>query len=84
VRDGRVILIGGESGASADAHGEVEALVAATGNWETLPPLGVPRHSGGAAFLKDDLYYVAGNAGRGGGNKKDTIEKLTWPVAETK
>lgn len=84
VRDGRVILIGGESGTTTNAHGEVEALVAATGKWETLPSLGVPRHSGGAAFLKDDLYYVAGNAGRGGGKKMDTIEKLSWPALETK
>jgi N-acetylneuraminic acid mutarotase len=84
VRDGRVILIGGESGVGKGIHGEVEALVAATGTWETLPPLGEPRHSGGAAFLKDDLYYVAGNAGRGGGNRRDTIEKLSWPQAEPK
>ncbi len=84
VRDGRVIVIGGESGVGSGIHGEVEALVAVTGKWETLPPMGEPRHSGGADFIGDDLYYVAGNAGRGGGNEKSTIEKLSWPVAETK
>jgi N-acetylneuraminic acid mutarotase len=84
VRDGRVIVIGGESGVGKGIHGEVEALVAATGKWETLPPMGEPRHSGGADFIGSDLYYVAGNAGRGGGNEKTTIEKLSWPALETK
>lgn len=80
VRDRRVILIGGESGATAKAHGEVEALVTATGKWETLPPMKHPRHSGGADFVKNDLFYVAGNGRRGGGNEKTTIEKLAWPM----
>ena len=84
VRDGRVIVIGGESGATPQAHAEVEALVVATGAWETLPPMGEPRHSGGATFVKDDLYYVAGNGKRGGGDEKSTIEKLSWSPAETK
>lgn len=84
VRDGRVIVIGGESGVGKGIHGEVEALVAATGKWETLPPMGEPRHSGGADFIGNDLYYVAGNAGRGGGNEKSTIEKLSWPLETPK
>lgn len=84
VRDGRVIVIGGESGVGKGIHGEVEALVAATGKWETLPPMGEPRHSGGADFIGDDLYYVAGNASRGGGNEKNTIEKLSWPHGKPK
>jgi N-acetylneuraminic acid mutarotase len=80
VRDGRVIVIGGESGVGKGIHGEVEALVASTGDWETLPPMGEPRHSGGADFIGNDLYYVAGNASRGGGNEKTTVEMLSWPV----
>ncbi len=81
VRDGRVIVMGGESGATAKAHGEVEALIVATGVWETLPPMNQPRHSGGADFVKNDLFYVAGNARRGGGKEQSTIEKLHWPAA---
>jgi N-acetylneuraminic acid mutarotase len=84
VRDGRVIVIGGESGVGAGIHGEVEALVAETGAWETLPPMGVPRHSGGADFVGHDLYYVAGNGKRGGGDERTTVEMLSWPVPETK
>jgi N-acetylneuraminic acid mutarotase len=84
VRDGRVIVIGGESGVGKGIHGEVEALVATTGKWESLPPMGEPRHSGGADFIGNDLYYVAGNAGRGGGKESSTMEKLSWPVGETK
>lgn len=84
VHDGRVIVIGGESGTTANAHGEVEALVAATGTWEALPPMGEPRHSGGATILKGDIFYVAGNGKRGGGDEKTTIEKLSWPQPQTK
>lgn len=84
VRDGRVIVIGGESGVGKGIHGEVEALVAATGKWESLPPMGEPRHSGGADFIGNDLYHVAGNAGRGGGKEVSTIEKLSWPLETPK
>jgi N-acetylneuraminic acid mutarotase len=84
VRDGRVIVIGGESGVGNGIHGEVEALIVATGKWQALPLMGEPRHSGGADFIGNDLYYVAGNAGRGGGKEVTTIEKLSWPKVETK
>lgn len=80
VREGRVIVIGGESGTQGQAHSEVEALTPATGLWETLPPMSEPRHSGGAAFVKDDLYFVAGCTNRGGGQERTTVEKLSWPV----
>lgn len=84
VRDGRVIVIGGESGTQPEARGEVEALTPATGVWEKLPPMGEPRHSGGAAFVKDDLYYAAGCSKRGGGSERSTLEKLSWPTAVSK
>lgn len=81
VHDGRVIVMGGESNRSM-AHGEVEALTLATGVWETLPALGLPRHSGGAAFVEDDLYFVAGCTKRGGSAEQTTVEKLSWPAAK--
>lgn len=84
VRDGRVIVIGGESGTQASANGEVEALTPVTGDWESLPMMGDPRHSGGAAFVQDDLYYAAGCSSRGGGNERSTIEKLSWCPAANK
>jgi N-acetylneuraminic acid mutarotase len=78
VRDGRVIVIGGESNRPM-AHAEVEALTPGTGIWETLPPMGQPRHSGGATFVNDDLYFVAGCTKQGGSEEQTTVEKLSWP-----
>ena len=80
-RDGKVIVIGGESGKQSSAHAEVEALTLGDGHWETLPPLNQGRHGTGAAFVGDDLYIAAGSGGRGGGPELSTIEKLHWPAA---
>jgi N-acetylneuraminic acid mutarotase len=80
VRGDRVIVIGGESGKQSVAHGQMEALTPSTGAWETLSPLGQPRHSGGAAFINDDLYFVAGCTQCGGRVEQTTVEKLSWPA----
>jgi hypothetical protein len=82
VHDGRIIVMGGESGTQGVAHAEVEALTPSTGIWETLPPMGQPRHSGGATLVKDDLYFVAGCTSRGGGIEQTTLEKLALPAAK--
>ena len=79
VRDGKVIITGGESTAHALAHKEVEALDMATGHWEKLPPLNQGRHGSGTAFIGDTLYVAAGCATKGGKHEINTMEKLVWP-----
>jgi len=83
VRDGRVIVIGGESGRQATAHNEVEALsLLDGGKWTTLPPLQQGRHGTGAAFIGEDLLVAAGSGGRGGGPELNTIEKFRWTTLQ--
>ncbi len=79
VREGRVIVLGGESGRQSTAHNEVEALsLQDGGKWTALPSLLQGRHGTGAAFIGNDLYVAAGRGGRGGGPELNTIEKLRW------
>jgi N-acetylneuraminic acid mutarotase len=80
-RDGKVIVIGGESMKQSAAHNEVEALTLATGQWETLPPLNIGCHGTGAAFIGDTLYVVSGVGNRGGGPLLTAIQELRWPAA---
>ena len=79
VRDGKVIITGGESGAQGGAHKEVEALNLATGHWEKLPPLNQGRHGSGTVFIGDALYVAAGCATKGGKHEINSMEKLAWP-----
>jgi len=80
VRDGRVIIIGGESTAQGNAHNEVQALSLVTGQWESLPSLNQGRHGTGAPFIGDDCYVAAGCSQRGGGKEINSVEKLHFPV----
>jgi N-acetylneuraminic acid mutarotase len=79
-RDGKVIVIGGESVKQSAAHNEVEALTLATGQWETLPPLNMGCHGTGADFLGDTLYVVSGVGKRGGSPLLTAMQELRWPV----
>ena len=83
-RDGKAIIVGGESEVHGEAHNEVEALTVATGKWETLPPLNQGRHGTGSPFIGDTMYVAAGCKQRGGGAEINSMEKLVWPPAKTK
>ena len=65
VVDGRLLVLGGESGAQRDAHAEVEALDPATGRWTTLAPLAVGRHATQAVVHAGRIYLAAGSRTRG-------------------
>ncbi|MGB3801179.1 MAG: kelch repeat-containing protein [Lewinella sp.] len=66
VVNGRILILGGESGAHEAAHDDVEALDPATGSWTSLPPLSRGRHGTGMAQFGDELYMAAGCGKRGG------------------
>lgn len=78
-RDGKLIILGGESMAQPTAHSEIEALTPATLTWETLQPMSTGRHGTGAAFIGDTLYLAAGCAKRGGSPELNTMEIIAWP-----
>ncbi len=74
---GRVLVLGGESGAQKEAHAEVEAFDPKSGQWESLPPMRQGRHGTGVAAAKDKLWVAAGSANRGGGPELTTLESWT-------
>jgi N-acetylneuraminic acid mutarotase len=65
VLDGRLVVIGGESGAQEAGHAEVEALDPRTGRWTTMAPLRVGRHAAQAAMVDGRVYVAAGSRTRG-------------------
>jgi N-acetylneuraminic acid mutarotase len=65
VMDGRLLVLGGESGAQQAAHAEVEAYDPRTGRWTTLAPLTVGRHATQAVVHDGRLYVAAGSRTRG-------------------
>ena len=58
-----LIVAAGESGAGA--HSNVEALDVVTGNWRTLPSLGIARNAPGGARYGNELFVVAGALNNG-------------------
>ena len=83
-RDGKMVVIGGESVRQPMAHAEVEALSLAKGKWSAWPSLKQGRHGTGAALIGNELYIAAGCANRGGSPELNSVEKIIWPQAETK
>ncbi|MGK0483233.1 MAG: hypothetical protein ACJAQ3_003216 [Planctomycetota bacterium] len=71
-----VVVIGGESNAMVQAHGEVEALDVFAERWMTLPSLATPRHSGGVGVLDGRVLVAAGAGDRGGSPELPTAELL--------
>lgn len=69
-----VIVIGGESSASAQAHNSVEAYNVNTRRWRKLNSLKKGRHGGAAAFVDGILHVVAGGERRGGSRETNSHE----------
>ena len=79
VLDGRLIVIGGESGRdlatgpNPPAHNEVEALDPATHSWMSMAPLRVGRH-GIQAVVHENMIYVASGSRTIGANDTSSHE----------
>ncbi len=65
VLDGRLLVIGGESGSLEEAHDDVEMFDPATGRWTALAPLQVGRHGTQAVVHEGRIYIAAGSRTRG-------------------
>lgn len=74
VHQGKVLIIGGESGSQQSAHNEVEALDLSTGTWTKLPPLQRGRHGTQAIYFDDMIVTGAGSGNRGGGPELNSFE----------
>lgn len=65
VMDGKLIVIGGESGLRESAHPEVDMLDPATGRWTGLAPLLEGRHATAAVVHDGRIYIASGSRTRG-------------------
>lgn len=71
-----LVVIGGESLASSNAHNAVEAFDIYSRSWRRLNPLPTPRHGGAAAVIHQSIHVVAGSKQRGGAPETDAHEIL--------
>jgi N-acetylneuraminic acid mutarotase len=76
VLDGRLVVLGGESGGQPLAHDEVEAFDPATGRWTALAPLAMGRHATQAVVHDGRIYLASGSRTRGA-TEVDTQEIYT-------
>jgi N-acetylneuraminic acid mutarotase len=65
VIDGKLLVMGGESGMQTTAHNEVEAFDPVKGAWSTLAPLSLGRHATQAVVHNGSIYLAAGSRTRG-------------------
>jgi large repetitive protein len=65
VLEGRLLVLGGESGSQEPAHAEVEALDPRTGRWTSLAPMVQGRHGTQVVVHEGRLYIAAGSRTRG-------------------
>ena len=82
VRNGNVIIMGGETDTQVQSHDEVEAYHVATNKWRNLPNLNEGRHSGAGGVIGDTLHAITGNLFRGGGQEVTTHETLLLADAD--
>ncbi|MCC4622171.1 kelch repeat-containing protein [Xanthomonas cassavae CFBP 4642] len=75
-RDGRLLVIGGESMRQVEAHDEVEAYDPHAGTWTTLAALPKGRHGTQVAAVDGTAYLAAGSGNRGGGPELDDVLML--------
>jgi N-acetylneuraminic acid mutarotase len=65
VVNGKLLIMGGESGRQSVAHSEVEEFDPATGRWTTLAPLAMGRHATQGILRDRRIFLAAGSRNRG-------------------
>lgn len=63
--DGKLIVLGGESGNQEPAHNEVELFDPKTKEWKSLPPMQEGRHGTQGIIYEGKIYIAAGSKTRG-------------------
>jgi len=79
---GKVYVVGGESGAIAEAHPQTEVFDMSERSWSAGPRLQEDRHGAGAVVLDGKLWVVGGSGRRGGRPELVDIEHLSLGPAE--
>jgi N-acetylneuraminic acid mutarotase len=74
VKNGKLIVIGGESATQKTAHNTIEILDLSTYKWSTLVQLKRGRHGTQAIFFKNKIYIAAGSGNRGGKPELSSLE----------
>ena len=69
--NGRLLVIGGETGSSTAALDVTEEYDPQSATWRTLGPLNNPRHGTQAIVSGNGIFIAAGSPLRGGGNQKN-------------
>ena len=82
IREGKLVVLGGESPTQKVAHDEVEALTFGSGTWESLAPLRRGRHGTQAIVLQDQIF-IAGGCGNRGGNPELTHLEVYGKIEDT-
>jgi len=72
----QLVVIGGESPDSVNAHDSVEAFDIGSRSWSSLAPMPTPRHGGAAAVINNTIHVVAGSMQRGGAPETNVHEIL--------
>jgi len=78
VVNGRLLIMGGESGRQTTAHAEVEAFDPVTTRWTSLRPLAMGRHAT-QGILQDSRIYLAAGSRNRGSSPVDSQEIYTVP-----
>ena len=76
IKDGNVIIMGGETDTQLAAHDEVEAYDVNGNKWRSLPRLDQGRHGGAGGVIANTLHAITGNLFRGGGQEVPLHETL--------
>ncbi|MGW8315215.1 MAG: Kelch repeat-containing protein [Bacteroidales bacterium] len=74
----QLLVIGGESAASEEAHREVEVLDVDHKKWIKFPDLNQGRHGTQAFMCIGSVFIASGSATRGDGNDLESIEELIF------
>jgi len=71
VLDGKIMIMGGESGEQSDAYDTVNELDTQSGLWATLSPMNHPRHGTQAIVSGRGVYIAGGSPVRGHGHQNN-------------
>lgn len=74
----QLLVIGGESSASREAHGEVEVLDVDHMKWMKYPELNQGRHGTQAFMCIGSVFIASGSSSRGDGQDLTSIEELIF------